>query len=492
MALRQISIASTISADDYDFSDQEDFSQPEEVVATEDDEARCLTLEELAQDQLEAIDDVNSIFEISPGAARALLAHCNWDKEKLLEKYYNGDSEDMLFNEAHVVNPRKIARTEQEGPVTCGICTCDYDAAETMSLECGHRFCTMCWENHISTQVTAGNPFVECPEGGCKVQVDELTVTRMLKDPELLTRFKHAICRAYIANNPLLSGCPQPDCPNAIKVRRAEARTVRCTCGFRFCFACRRRDHDPLPCALLQVWNQKTTDEGETARYLAVNTKDCPKCNVVIEKNGGCNHMTCRVAACKYEFCWICLGPWSAHSGSYYQCNRYTEHAEADKKRNESRAALDRYLFYFQRYQNHENSIKLEDRLRRAVARRQDELQRQDRTWIEVQYLQDALDALSVCRTALKTSYCFAYFTIRNAHLDLFEIHQSSLEAATEDLSHMLENKGGEEATAKAAILDKTAYCRQLRTVLVKFVKEGLEMGAWNLTDRARALCMPH
>lgn len=227
---------------------------------------------------------------------------------------------------------------------------------------------------------------------------------------------------------------------------------------------------------------------------MAVNTKDCPKCNVVIEKNGGCNHMTCRSGSCKFEFCWICLGPWSAHTGSYYQCNRYTENPEEQKKRNESRAALDRYLFYFQRFQNHENSIKLEDRLRAAVARRQEELQRHDRTWIEVQYLQDALEALSVCRTALKTSYCFAYFTIRNAELDLFEIHQSSLEQATENLSHMLETKWGvdrDEATAKAAILDKTAYCRQLRAVLVKFVKEGLETGAWVLTDAAKAACVP-
>jgi hypothetical protein len=39
----------------------------------------------------------------------------------------------------------------------------------------------------------------------------------------------------------------------------------------------------------------------------------------------------------------------------------------------------------------------------------------------------------------------------------------------------MLEHKWGaerDEVAAKAAILDKTAYCRQLRSVLVKFVKE--------------------
>jgi hypothetical protein len=35
--------------------------------------------------------------------------------------------------------------------------------------------------------------------------------------------------------------------------------------------------------------------------------KDCPKCNVQIEKNGGCDHMTCR---CGYEFYWSTLLPY--------------------------------------------------------------------------------------------------------------------------------------------------------------------------------------
>ena len=44
--------------------------------------------------------------------------------------------------------------------------------------------------------------------------------------------------------------------------------------------------------------------------------KQCPKCGAIIEKNEGCNHMSC--TNCNYEFCWICMEKYADEHYSLY------------------------------------------------------------------------------------------------------------------------------------------------------------------------------
>ena len=151
--------------------------------------------------------------------------------------------------------------------------------------------------------------------------------------------------------------------------------TVHCECNHDFCFGCSLNDHQPAPCALVKMWLKKCEDDSETANWISANTKECPKCNSTIEKNGGCNHMTCR--KCRHEFCWMCMGVWSEHGTSWYNCNRFEEKSgsEARDAQAKSRMSLERYLHYYNRYANHEQSAKLDKDIYLKTEKKMQQLQ---------------------------------------------------------------------------------------------------------------------
>ena len=72
---------------------------------------------------------------------------------------------------------------------------------------------------------------------------------------------------------------------------------MRCPkCSKQFCFNCKTSEwHEGSTCEAFQKW-KKENSQGDTKfeEWAKKNTKICPKCKVKIEKNGGCDHMTCR------------------------------------------------------------------------------------------------------------------------------------------------------------------------------------------------------
>lgn len=438
--------------------------------------------------QDELIDEVNMILDLRKEDAAILLRHFRWNKERLIEDYMD--------------RPKKVLEDAGLGPSTsgppkleviknfeCDICCESQTGLQTFAMKCNHRYCVNCYRQYLAQKIKEEGEAarIQCPSDGCKRIMDakslDLLVTEDIND-----RYHELLTRTYVEDKDALKWCPSPNCIYAVEcgVKKKDldrvVPTVACDCGYRFCFGCILSDHQPAPCDLVKKWLQKCADDSETANWISANTKECPKCNSTIEKNGGCNHMTCR--KCKHEFCWMCMGLWSEHGTSWYNCNRFEEKSgsEARDAQAKSRVSLERYLHYYNRYANHEQSAKLDKDIATKTEKKMVQLQSASgMSWIEVQYLNSASQALQTCRQTLKWTYAFAFYLARNNLTEMFEDNQKDLEMAVENLSEMFEKPVAELADTKLKvdIMDKTSYCNKRRVILLADTADNLANGVW-------------
>ncbi|KAI2575003.1 ARIH1 isoform 9, partial [Pan troglodytes] len=112
-----------------------------------------------------------------------------------------------------------------------------------------------------------------------------------------------------------------------------------------------------------------------------------------------------------------------------------------------SRAALQRYLFYCNRYMNHMQSLRFEHKLYAQVKQKMEEMQQHNMSWIEN--------------------------------------NQADLENATEVLSGYLERDISQDSLQdiKQKVQDKYRYCESRRRVLLQHVHEGYEKDLWEYIE---------
>ncbi|VDM34004.1 unnamed protein product [Hydatigera taeniaeformis] len=339
--------------------------------------------------------------------------------------------------------------------------------ARLFGMSCGHMFCLECWRAFFNVRISNSHvSVVECMAAKCSIRIPDDFIFAVLNNPESVQ--KH---RRHILNeaHPRLRPCTGTHCTRVLYALEAP-RALRVTCegcGTQFCFACSVEYHAPAHCETIKQWLQKCRDDSGTANYMAAHTKDCPNCGVVIEKNGGCNHMQC--LKCQHQFCWVCLGPWRDHPVEYYDCSKYrkSEVSERESSRTRAREYLQHYLFYYERWENHERSLRLEEKHYASIqARIQSKVQNGEGTWIDWQYLLTAAETLRKCRYTLKYTYPYAYCPPAGAaqRLALFEYQQALLEAEVEDLSWKIARA---EITDQGALLNKMNICEKHRKTLI-------------------------
>eukprot|EP00978_Attheya_sp_CCMP212_P007788 scaffold18138_cov64-Attheya_sp.AAC.4 len=440
------------------------------------------------------LKDVTDVLHIPASAAAVLMREHGWAKERLFEVFYS-DGENM--QEKCGVRGRCSNCHKKKSPPTpskrsfCDIC-CEeegFKPDEMLGMPCGHEFCTDCWRGFVEVVVQGGPTCVRttCPQAGCNEVITEEEVEKAA--PELLSKFESFQLRNFVEVNGMTRWCPGPGCERVAVGSGASsfgdsAGVAECdTCEISFCLKCGEEPHAPSSCKELATWNEKCRNESETANWILANTKPCPKCSSRIEKNQGCNHMSCQ--QCKYEFCWICMGNWTDHganTGGYYKCNKFdtggdeTDQSDAAKAKRE----LDRYLHYYKRYHAHAEAQKFAKRQLRETEQRMILLQESNNnaTWTDVEFLKTANEQLVECRRVLKYTYTFAYYltdqdSIKAMQKERFEHHQEMLERFTENLSELSEKPLAE--------MDRTDVVNQTRVVnrfmknILKYVDDGME-----------------
>lgn len=420
---------------------------------TKDKEYKILSMEELVDTQQESICKVSELVQLGSPEARILLMSYSWDVEKLMNQFFELGRDVICKKAGIVVTEDSLDKAKQDEIITCDGCCDDVPHKNSTALNCGHRFCNECWKTYITMKIEEGqSKRITCMGYKCNMVFDEVMIPRFVTG-KVLSKYTNKIAESYVEDNARVKWCPSaPHCGNAVEIAGNPFMEVHCQCSKTFCFSCLQDPHTPCSCDMLKLWMKKCKDDSETANWLASNTKECPKCGKVIEKNGGCNLMTC---SCGNYFCWLC-GQTTGQSHTWekiegHSCGRYKE--EKEKQAGTAATHLKRYLHYYERFKNNADTKNKADKLKADIQMKVNILMSSDCPAYEIQWIEAALDKIFECRQILAYSYVFAYYMFddrqvyckeitaeqRSIYKNLFEDHQEQMEATTEKLSQRLE-----------------------------------------------------
>ncbi|KAI0692221.1 hypothetical protein BC835DRAFT_1358164 [Cytidiella melzeri] len=469
-------------------------------------DAKSLSLEALQEMINGDVRRVASITGLQPSIAFVLLQHYRWNEDRLLDQYMDSDQAvlrtsgepqnvDVVDDYDGAPPASKRARLDPRAaePFDCPIC-CESLALEddTYRARCDHRFCQNCWREYVVANIChEGRCFFKCMQDGCPATMDAVSIER-LAPATVFQRYQMLVQQSYVQATSKLRFCPHAGCSETLfcatgcseMMLNEVVPTVRCGQGHAFCFGCGcDDDHRPLLCKFVKIWNKSAKEDAGTNQWLRANTKDCPKCHNSIEKAGGCNRILCR--HCSHQFCWMCMSDWDVHGYNKSTCNAFVE-PEPDAAANEAKQNLERWLFYFDRFNNHELSAKLDKALLERTEERMLQVQETSQmSWIEAKFMEQAVDELTMCRLTLKWSYAMAYFLAKGNDKEIFEDLQADLEKAVEQLSQLLEEEidAGTVKDLRQRMIDKTVYVRHRHEIMLRDTEEGVKQDRWVWTQ---------
>ncbi|KAF8967707.1 hypothetical protein BDZ97DRAFT_1802901 [Flammula alnicola] len=188
----------------------------------------------------------------------------------------------------------------------CGICCELHDVTEKLSLsDCGHVFCKECLTTFTKTKIQDGRYPIFCPEclaerpRANKSQVTEDIIQQLDIPQEQLNR----LAELQLLAHSITLQCPR--CKETMNIDReqfGEEHVLVCPlprCGHKWCKSCLK--------TLASSEEHHRCKNGNIERLMKrKGWKYCPGCRTPVQKEAGCNHMTCGTPGCNVHFCYKC------------------------------------------------------------------------------------------------------------------------------------------------------------------------------------------
>ena len=448
--------------DDEDFNYDPDYYDQSEPIDVDVENVpsgnyEFLLKDEIEKERIKKIEEFKEYSSLELPKAELVLINYNWNIDILNNDWFDKtrkikESSGLSQTKESEKKINEFFKKHKVYPNCCLVCEIEIDDGDEISLDCKHPFCSDCFTNYLKQKVKDQLTLLSthCPLSGCNYIVTSDIFKKCLEnDKDSLKIYNKCLIRNFTESNSDIKLCPNPKCDVIIKLPGHGMIEVKCQCGESFCFKCLRESHRPCDCEMMQIWEEKTKSEGENTKWLLVNTKQCPHCHKYIEKNQGCNHMTCRKEAggCGYEFCWICLGEWAPHGSSWYKCTKYNP-TEVDKQKEKMRMdakyELEKYANYYDSYSQENNAYKYAFKLKDKIKDYKDALENiKNQPHLELGFFDEAVQTVIDCHRILKNTYIFGYYMKDNktnqSTNSLYIHHQEMLRIEADKLHELLE-----------------------------------------------------
>ncbi|CDW85423.1 probable e3 ubiquitin-protein ligase ari8-like [Stylonychia lemnae] len=187
--------------------------------------------------------------------------------------------------------------------------------------DCRHVFCEFCLSQYIKQNIQQGRieQAILCPQCS-KTTLSNKQLNRLVNESEF-ERILNMQLRQVdnLEATECLKFCQNCDYAEFISVKADKFQCMKC--NIKICPSCNLEPHPNLSCKLYRESVISQQAESNNVDSAIEGVKPCPKCGFLIERQDGCNFMTCISSLCmrKTFFCYLCgiEQKYSAHFSHY-------------------------------------------------------------------------------------------------------------------------------------------------------------------------------